>query len=151
MVASIGILYNSHHYIGELGVSDWKEISQERINKFADATDDHQWIHCDVEKAKKEGPFGGTIAHGYLTLSLIPDMIWEILEVKNSKMAVNYGIESFRFGQPVPAGSKVRVKLSLIEVKNLRGIIRTKLGIAMEIKDCPKNAYKGTLVYLFHY
>ena len=135
----------------ELGVSNWKKISQEKINKFAEATDDHQWIHTDPERAKKESPFKTTIAHGYLTLSLLPALIEEIVETNNTKMAVNYGIEQFRFSDPVPADSSVRLKLSLNEIKNLRGIMRVKFGVVLEIADNKKPAYKGTTVYLYHY
>lgn len=135
----------------ELGVSSWMHISQDKINKFAEATEDYQWIHLDVERAKVESPFKQTIAHGYLSLSLIPALIPEIIDVENTTMAVNYGIEQFKFSQPVPANSDVRLKLSVKEVKNLRGIIRVKFIVVLEIKDNPKPAYKGTTVYLYHY
>lgn len=135
----------------ELGVSSWMNVSQEKINKFAEATEDYQWIHTDPERAKKESPFKTTIAHGYLTLSLIPALIPEILITNNSKLAVNYGIEEFRFSEPVPAGSDVRLKLSIKEIKNLRGIMRVKFGVSLEIKDKQKPAFNGTTVYLYHY
>ena len=135
----------------ELGVSSWMNISQEKINKFAEATEDFQWIHLDIERAKKESPFKQTIAHGYLTLSLIPALIPDILETESAKMAVNYGVEQFKFSEPVPSGSNVRLKLSVNEVKNLRGIIRVKFGVILEIEGKAKPAYKGTTVYLYHY
>lgn len=135
----------------ELGVSEWKNISQEKINLFAEATDDHQWIHTDVERCKVESPFKQTIAHGYLTLSLIPALIPEVIDTKNTKLAVNYGIEQFKFSEPVPAGSDVRLKLSCKEAKNLRGIMRVKFGVTLEIKDSVKPAYNGTTIYLYHY
>lgn len=134
-----------------LGVSSWIKITQEKINKFAEATEDYQWIHTDIERAKKESPFKTTIAHGYLTLSLIPALIAEIIDVNNTKLAVNYGVEKFKFSEPVPAGSNVRLKLSIKEVKNLRGIIRVKFGVSLEIEDKQKPAYNGTTVYLYHY
>ncbi len=135
----------------ELGVSSWMTISQDKINKFAEATEDYQWIHTDVEKAKKDSPFKQTIAHGYLSLSLIPALIPQIIETPNIKLAVNYAIENLRFSEPVPAGSEVRLKLAINEVKNLRGIIRVKFDVCLELKDCPKPVYKGTTVYLYHF
>ena len=135
----------------ELGVSEWLNVSQEKINKFAEATEDHQWIHVDPERAAKESPFKTTIAHGYLTLSLIPALIEQVIEVKNTKLAVNYGVEQLRFSSPVPSGRDVRLKLSVNEIKNLRGIMRVKFGVVLEIADNPKPAYKGTTVYLYHY
>ncbi len=101
-------------HLGEqLGVSDWLEVDQERINLFADATLDHQWIHVDVEKAKQESQYKNTIAHGYLTLSLLPYLWSQIIEVNNIKMLVNYGMDKMRFGQPVVTGSKVRLVTKL--------------------------------------
>jgi acyl dehydratase len=148
----IGSIEDWENNVGEhLGYSSWMNISQEKINLFADATEDHQWIHVDVEKAKKESPFKTPIAHGYLSLSLIPALIPEIIETPNTKMAVNYGIEQLRFSDPVPSGRDVRLGLSLKEVKNLRGIMRVKFDVALEIKDNKKPAYKGTVVYLYHY
>ena len=97
-------------YLGkELGCSDWLQIDQDRINMFADATLDHQWIHVDVERAKEETPYKSTIAHGYLTLSVLPYLWAQIIEVRNIKMLVNYGMDKMRFGQPVITGSRVRM------------------------------------------
>ena len=135
----------------ELGTSPWMNISQEKINLFADSTEDHQWIHVDVDRAKKESPFKTPIAHGYLTLSLIPALIPEIIDTPNIKMAVNYGIEQLRFNEAVPSGSDVRLQLRVKEVKNLRGILRVKFDVKLEIKDAKKPAYKATVVYLYHY
>jgi acyl dehydratase len=104
----------------DLGTSDWIEISQERINTFADATGDHQWIHEDVEKAK-EGPFGGPIAHGYLTLSLFIPMFTELLDVEGVTTKVNYGLNKVRFPSPVKAGSRVRLVARLAEVEDVAG------------------------------
>ncbi|MCA0155620.1 MaoC family dehydratase [Tsukamurella sp. M9C] len=102
--------------VGEhLGYSDWVEIDQKRIDLFADATGDHQWIHVDPEKAKA-GPFGSTIAHGYLTLSLIPMLVWQIYTVEGTKMGVNYGSNKVRFPAPVPVGSRVRAGVELVSV-----------------------------------
>lgn len=102
--------------VGEhLGYSDWIEIDQQRIDLFAEATGDHQWIHVDPEKAKA-GPFGSTIAHGYLTLSLIPMLVWQIYTVEGTKMGVNYGCNKVRFPSPVPVGSRVRAGVELVSV-----------------------------------
>jgi acyl dehydratase len=104
----------------ELGTSEWFEIRQERVNTFADATDDHQWIHVDVEAAKK-GPFGGPIAHGFLTLSLFGLMWSQILIVSDMAMGINYGLNKVRFPAPVPVGSKVRMTATLAGVEEVKG------------------------------
>ena len=101
-----------HKYVGqEIGVSDWVEVTQERINQFAEATGDHQWIHVDVERAKKDMPGGKTIAHGFLTLSLIPMLNHQISHINNVRNGINYGCNKVRFTSPVPAGSRVRARL----------------------------------------
>ena len=94
----------------ELGVSDWYEVTQEAVNLFADATGDHQWIHIDVERAKEESPYGGPIAHGYLTLSLLVPLVSQTYTVTDAKMGVNYGLNKVRFPAPVPVGSKLRAR-----------------------------------------
>jgi acyl dehydratase len=99
----------------ELGVSDWKEIDQKRIDAFADVTEDHQWIHIDVERAKKESPYGTTIAHGFLTLSLIPALSKDNFRVENAKMAINYGLNKVRFLAAVPSGGRVKVRSELVD------------------------------------
>jgi acyl dehydratase len=104
----------------ELGTSEWFEIKQERVNQFADATDDQQWIHVDVEAAKK-GPFGGPIAHGFLTLSLFVPMWSQILVVSDMTMGINYGLNKVRFPAPVPVGSKVRMTATLTDVQEIKG------------------------------
>ena len=98
----------------ELGVSRWLAVDQERINAFADATGDHQWIHVDVERARTESPYGATIAHGFLTLSLIPALSKENYRVDNAKMGINYGLNRVRFLAPVPAGSRIRLRSELV-------------------------------------
>jgi acyl dehydratase len=98
----------------ELGVSQWLAVDQERINAFADATGDHQWIHVDVERARTESPYGATIAHGFLTLSLIPALSKENYRVDNAKMGINYGLNRVRFLAPVPAGSRIRLRSELV-------------------------------------
>lgn len=134
-----------------LGVSDWHTIDQQQIQKFADATLDHQWIHVDEEKAKTEGPFNATIAHGYLTLSMIPYLWKQIVEVKNLKMEINYGIENLRFAQAVVVDSKVRLKVSLASILNLRGITKVTMSAEMEIEDSKKPAFTGEVVFLYHF
>lgn len=102
----------------ELGVSEWHQITQDQIDKFADATGDHQWIHIDPQKAK-DGPFGTTIAHGYLTLSLLPMLADEIYQVHGLKMGVNYGANKVRFPSPVPVNSRIRASARLIEINDI--------------------------------
>ncbi len=139
-------------HLGEqLGVSDWLEVDQERINKFADATLDHQWIHVDVERAKTESPYKSTIAHGYLTLSLLPYMWNQIIEVNNLKMMVNYGMDKMRFGKPVITGSKVRLVTKLTEIENLRGICKVQIGFAIEIEGQKKPALEGIATFLYYF
>ena len=104
-----------------LGTSEWVEVTQEMVNTFAEATGDHQWIHVDVERAKAESPFGGPIAHGFLTLSLLPMLSWQIWTVEGSKMGVNYGLNKVRFPSPVPVGSTVRSTAVLTEVTEVGG------------------------------
>ena len=122
----------------EIGVSDWVLVDQDRINKFADATGDHQWIHVDPEKAKA-GPFGGTIAHGYLTLSLIPMLSWGVYTVEGLTMGVNYGSDKVRFPTPVPVGSRIRGGFELVSLDEipLGRQARTKVTIEIEGQDKP--------------
>lgn len=139
-------------HVGEqIGVSEWKEVTQERINLFADATDDHQWIHVDVEKAKAESPYKSTIAHGYLTLSLLPSLWGEVIEVNNTTMMVNYGMDKMRFGQPVLVGSSVRLVTSLNSLVNLRGIAKAEVKFRIEIKDQRKPALEGLATFLYYF
>ena len=111
----------------ELGTSDWYEVTQEHVNLFADATGDHQWIHIDVERAKKESPFGGPIAHGYLTLSLLVPLVSQVLAVTDVVMGVNYGLNKVRFPAPVPVGSKVRATVTLKSVEEVTGGLQLTL------------------------
>ena len=139
-------------YLGrEIGVSSWHKITQEQINKFADATQDFQWIHIDTERAKIESPFKKTIAHGYLTLALIPFCWKQIVEVQNLKMEVNYGIEMLKFGQAVLVDSEVRCRVLLKSIINLRGTTKATLFIQLEIKDQPKYAFTGDVIFLYHF
>ena len=116
----------------ELGTSDWIEVTQERVNLFADATGDHQWIHVDVERANKESPFGGPIAHGYLTLSLLVPLFLQVLVVTDTAMGVNYGLNKVRFPAPVPVGSKVRLTARLQDVEEVAGGLQLTLAAVIE-------------------
>ena len=139
-------------YLGkEIGVSSWHTITQEQINNFADATLDHQWIHTDPERAATESPFKATIAHGYLTLSLVPFCWKQIVDVQNLKMEVNYGIERLKFGQAVLVDSEVRCRVSLKSIVNLRGVSKAIKFIQLEIKDQPKHAFTADVVFLYHF
>jgi acyl dehydratase len=134
----------------ELGISDYLKITQEQINLFADATLDHQWIHTDPARAK-ESPFGSTIAHGYLTLSLLPHLWEQIVEFRNTKMMINYGIEDLRFNQAVKVNDEVRLHALLKSLVNLRGVTKFHLEATLEIKGNPKPAFTGVLVFLYHF
>ena len=139
-------------HLGEqLGVSDWLEVTQDRINLFADATLDHQWIHVDVEKAKTESQYKSTIAHGYLTLSLLPHLWKQIIEVNNIKMLVNYGMDKMRFGQPVITGSRVRLVTTLASIANLRGTCKTEIAFKIEIEGERKPALEGVATFLYFF
>ncbi len=135
----------------ELGVSDWLTIDQDRINLFADATLDHQWIHVDVARAKEESPYKSTIAHGYLTLSLLPYLWDQIIQVNNIKMLVNYGMDKMRFGQPVITGSKVRMVAKLHQIQNLRGICKVEIAFKIEIEGQRKPALEGICSFLYYF
>lgn len=138
-------------HVGEtLGISDWLEVSQERINMFADATLDHQWIHVDPERAKN-GPFGQTIAHGYLTLSLLPHLWEQTIQVNNLKMMVNYGMDKMKFGQAVKSGESIRLTADLVNIANLRGTVKAEIKFAIEIKDQKKKALEGVATFLYYF
>ena len=130
----------------DLGVSEWLEITQERVNTFADATDDHQWIHVDPDKAKA-GPFGGPIAHGYLTLSLVIPLFNELLKVDGVKMGVNYGLEKVRFPHPVPVGSKIRLNAKVVSVEDVPGGTQSTFDFTVEIDGVAKPACVARTVY----
>ncbi|NQU84563.1 MAG: MaoC family dehydratase [Mariniphaga sp.] len=135
----------------EIGVSDYLTITQEQIDKFADATLDYQWIHVDPERAKKESPFKNTIAHGYLTLSLLAYFWNAIVEVRNYKMLVNYSIDNLKFKQAVVAGSAIRARVWLNDIKNLRGITRAQMKIIVDIEGEKKPAYETLITFLYHF
>lgn len=130
-----------------LGTSDWVEVTQDRINTFADATGDHQWIHVDVDRAKAESPFGGPIAHGFLTVSLLPMLSWQIWTVEGTKLAVNYGMNKLRFPSPVPVGSKVRSTAVLTEVSEVAGGgLQLVVSSTVEIEGSSKPACVAEMV-----
>ena len=133
----------------ELGVSDWLEITQERIDTFADATDDHQWIHVDPARAKK-GPFGTTIAHGYLTLSLVIPLWTQLLDVRDVRNKLNYGLNKVRFPSPVPVGSKVRVRASLASVEEVSGGAQLTVDVVVECDGSEKPACVAQPVFRFY-
>lgn len=135
----------------ELGISSYHTITQDQITKFADATLDYQWIHLDAERAATESPFGGTIAHGYLTVSLLPYLWDQIIAIRNLKMQVNYEIESLRFNQAVKVNSQVRLRAKLLSLKNLRGVAKAQIEVTLEIKDNAKPAYTGIITFLYHF
>jgi len=147
---SIGSFDEFEQHVGkELGVSDYLKITQEQINLFADATLDHQWIHTDPEKAKTESPFKTTIAHGYLTVSVLPYLWEQIADFHNVKMMVNYGIEKLKFMQAVTVNSELRMTAKLISLKNLRGTTKAELKIVIEIKDQKKPALETNIIFLY--
>lgn len=134
-----------------VGSSPWHLIDQDQINLFADATLDHQWIHTDHRKATDEGPYKSTIAHGYLTLSLIPYLWKQIAEVRNVNMEINYGIENLKFGVPVKVNSKVSLQATIKSANNLRGTVKVIIEAKLLIKDELKPAYTGDVVFLYHF
>jgi acyl dehydratase len=131
----------------ELGTSDWHEVTQEAVNLFADATGDHQWIHVEVERAKKESPFGGPIAHGYLTLSLLVPLLAQVLTVGDAVMGVNYGLNKVRFPSPVPVGSKVRATATVTEVTEIAGGLQYVLAVTVEREGGDKPVCVAEPVY----
>lgn len=134
-----------------IGTSDYLEIPQSRINLFADATLDHQWIHVDTERAQKESPFHSTIAHGYLTLSLLPYLWSQIIEVNNLKMMINYGMDKMKFGQPVLSGQHIRLHASLHALTNLRGVAKAEIKFTLEIQEQQKKALEGIAIFLYYF
>ncbi len=131
----------------DLGSTEWVTLDQDRINLFADATGDHQWIHVDQEKAA-QGPFGGTIAHGYLSLALLPGLLSEVMTVEDARMGINYGMDRVRFTAPVPVGSQVRANAKLLSAERRGEGVLYKLAVEVEIKDAEKPALVGEVLYL---
>jgi acyl dehydratase len=121
------------------GYTEWQTMEQDRVNRFADATDDHQWIHVDVERAK-DSPFGGTIAHGYLTLSLVAPIIGELVKVTDSSTGINYGLDRVRFPAPLPVGARWRGGAELLEVSEIPGGLQMKVRVTIEVQGSEKPA-----------
>jgi len=131
----------------ELGTSAWHSVEQRSVDLFAEATGDHQWIHVDPEAAAA-GPFGGTIAHGYLSLSMLPMLMREVLSVEGARMGVNYGIERVRFTAPVPTGSEVRLHAKLLSAERRGEGVLYRVGVQIEIRGSEKPALVGEVLYL---
>ena len=133
-----------------LGYSDYVEVTQEKINLFADATGDHQWIHVDVERANAESPFGGPIAHGYLTLSLAPTLVPQVVQVHGFKMAVNYGAGKVRFPSPVPAGSNLRAGVELTSVEDVKGGVQVEMRMTFEVEGATKPSCVADVLFRYY-
>jgi acyl dehydratase len=134
----------------DLGASPWRRVEQSRVDTFAEATDDHQWIHVDVERAAT-GPFGGTIAHGYLTLSLVPSMLKELLTVTDHARGTNYGLERVRFTSPVPVGAEIRLTASVPgAVRRADGGVQYRVALAVEVKGQERPAMVGESIYVVY-
>jgi acyl dehydratase len=132
-----------------LGYSNYLLVTQENVNLFAEATGDRQWIHTDPERAK-DGPFGGTIAHGYMTLSLIPVLLGGVIKVDGVAMGVNYGTNRVRFTSPVPVGSEIRAGATLASVEAVSGGVQVALDVVVEVKDAPKPSCVAQVVYRYY-
>ncbi len=139
------------HLGQELGVSDYVQLNQERICQFADATLDHQWIHVDTARAAQESPFGTTIAHGYLTLSMLPYLWEQIIEVNNLERMMNYGMDKMKFAMPVLSGQHIRMHTKLEELMNLRGAIKTTIKFSIEIQETGKKALEGLATFVYYF
>jgi acyl dehydratase len=138
-----------HGLVGQqIGYSEWQTITQERVNLFADATDDHQWIHVDPEAAKA-GPFGGPIAHGYLTLSLGPVLLQKILAIPGMTYGINYGANKVRFPSPVPVGAELRMGVTVAGAEDVGGGVQVVFDLVFELKDAPKPACVAQVVYRY--
>ena len=134
----------------DLGTTDWRAIDQIQIDAFAAATGDHQWIHVDRERAKRESPFGTTIAHGYLTLALAPALLSDLVVVQNCSQIVNYGIDKLRLREPVPSGGRVRLAASIKKVRRIPGGgMRLVLAIRFEVEGTKRPACSGELIFVY--
>ena len=150
MTTTVARLDDFHDLVGQqIGYTEWQPITQERVNVFADATDDHQWIHVDPERARG-GPFGGPIAHGYLTLSLIPALIHQVLEVEGMKFGVNYGCNKVRFPAPVPVGSNLRLGVSVAEVEPVNDGVQVVMDMTLETEGSTKPSCVAQVVYRYY-
>jgi len=134
----------------EIGISDWHPVTQEEINLFADATHDHQWIHVDPERCKRESPFGAPIAHGYYTLSLAPALLAQVLRVEGVRMGVNYGLNKMRLPSPVPVGSRVRLRATLNGFEPIQGGASGTIGLTFEVEGQQKPACVAEAIYRYY-
>ena len=134
----------------EIGVSDWHPVTQQAIQMFADATLDHQWIHVDPERARRESPFRGPIAHGYYTLSLAPYLLANIMDVEEKRMAVNYGLNKLRFTAPVPIPSQVRLRATLESVEEFKGGLQVYINLSFEVEGKDKPACVAEAIYRYY-
>ena len=149
MTTTIPLDELSTHIGDHVGYSPWHEVTQDQINKFADATGDHQWIHVDPERAKS-GPFGTAIAHGYLTLSLAPYLLPQLWQVSGMSMGVNYGLNKLRFLSPVPVGSKLRVGATIADVEEIKGGAQVTLDLTFEVEGSDKPACVAQAVFRYY-
>jgi acyl dehydratase len=133
----------------ELGVSEWHTVTQEAIDMFADATYDHQWIHIDRERCKKESPWGQTVAHGYYTISLAPYLLGQILSVEGVQMGINYGINKLRFPSPVKVGKRVRAKAELVDVTDVANGMQANIRVTFEVEGEEKPACVAEVIYRY--
>lgn len=150
MTTTVTTTSDLHPLVGQhLGYSRWIDVTQERVNQFADATDDHQWIHTDPERASKESPFGTAIAHGYLTMSLLIPLLGEVLVVEKTSLSVNYGLNKVRFPAPVPAGSKIRLGATLGPVDTIAGGVQVVADVVIECEGVDKPVCIAQPVFRF--
>ncbi len=133
----------------DLGYTSYRTVTQDQINTFADATDDHQWIHVDPEAAK-QGPFGTTIAHGFLTLSLVSAMLPELLPVEGVTMGVNYGTNRVRFPAPVPVGSRIRLGATLADVTDIAGGVQVQVNVTIEVEGATKPSMAAEILFRYY-
>ena len=149
MTTTVDSLEEFHGLVGQqIGYTDWQTITQQRVNVFAKATDDHQWIHVDPEAAKA-GPFGGPIAHGYLTLSLGPVLLQQILVINGMTYGINYGANKVRFPSPVPVGAELRMGVTVAGAEDVGGGVQVVFDLVFELKDAPKPACVAQVVYRY--
>jgi acyl dehydratase len=150
MTTTVASIDAFHDLAGkQIGFSEWQPVTQDRVNLFADATDDHQWIHVDPERAK-DGPFGGAIAHGYLTLSLAPVLLNKVLKVDGMTFGVNYGANKVRFPSPVPVGAELRMGVTVAGVEDVEGGVQVTYDLVFEVRDAPKPACVAQVVYRYY-
>ena len=149
MTTTVDHIDEFHALVGQqIGYSEWQTITKERVNLFDDDTDDHQWIHVDPEAAKA-GPFGGPIAHGYLTLSLAPVLLQKVLVINGMTFGINYGANKVRFPSPVPVGADLRMGVTVASAEDVGGGVQVVFDLVFELKDAPKPACVAQVVYRY--